>query len=83
MKTLELPLKEPFIPTPGQPPVTEFTIGWAKPLAGALGGSLDYRITDRLSLRLLQPDLVVVSLGDLNLRRLRISAGIVFTFDGF
>ena len=31
----------------------------------------------------LQPDLVVVSLGGLNLKRLRISTGVVFTFGGF
>ena len=84
--TLNLPLKEPFRPGPPtdpQPLVTQFTIGRAKPLAGALGGSLDYRITDRLSVRLLLPDLVVVSLGGLNLKRLRISTGVVFTFAGF
>lgn len=71
---LKLPLTDP------QPLFTEFTIGRAKPLAGALGVTLDYRITDRLSVRLLQPDLIVVSLGSLNLKRLRISTGIVFTF---
>jgi hypothetical protein len=81
--TLKLPLKEPFTPGPDQPLVTEFTIGPAKPLAGALGASLDYRISDRLSVRLFQSDLIVVSLGGLNLKRLRISTGVVFTFDGF
>lgn len=82
VNTLTLPLKEPFEAGPGVPPalITEFTIGRAKPLAGAVGFSLDYRVTDHLSIRLLQSDLVVVSLGDLNLRRPRASTGIVFTF---
>ncbi|HWQ53280.1 MAG TPA: hypothetical protein VN442_06320 [Bryobacteraceae bacterium] len=79
---LTLPLKEPFAPGPPDPRplVTQFTLGRAKPLAGAVGFSFDYRVTDHLSIRLLQSDLVVVSLGDLNLRRPRVSTGIVFTF---
>ncbi len=81
--TLELPLKEPFTATAGEPPVTGFTMGCEKPLAGALGGNLDYRITNRLSLRLFQADLLVVSPGASNVKRLRVSSGVLFTFDAF
>ncbi len=82
ISNLRLPLKEPFVPAPGDAPITEFNIGKAKPVTGALGGSLDYRLSERISLRLLQAEMVVVSLGALNRRRLRLSTGVVFTFGG-
>jgi hypothetical protein len=83
--TLVLPLQEPFQPPPDllgntPPPVTEFRLGWEKPVTGAFGGSIDYRISDRLSYRILQPDLVVTHLGGLNWKNLRLSTGVVFTF---
>lgn len=79
---LTLPLKEPFVPGPPDPRplVAEFSVGPSKSFAGAVGGSLDYRLTDHVSLRLIQPELLVVSLGSTNLQRMRISAGVVFTF---
>ncbi len=81
--TLVLPLKEPFRPPGGeQPLVTEFRIGESKPLAAALGGSVDYRITDSLSWRLIQPDFVVTELGSHNVKALRVSTGLVFTLGG-
>lgn len=84
--TLLLPLQEPFQPPPitgiPQPTVTEFRLGGEKPITGALGGSLDYRISDRLYYRI-QPELVVVHLGSTNDMSLRVSTGIVFRFGGF
>jgi hypothetical protein len=82
--TLVLPLRVPFQPPPDllgnvQPPITEFRLGGEKPVTGAFGGSVDYRISDRLLYRILQPDLVVTHLGGLNWKHLRLSTGIVFT----
>ncbi len=61
VETLVLPLREPFQPPPDllgnpQPLITEFRLGGEKPLVGAIGGSLDYRISDRVYYRVLQPD---------------------------
>ncbi len=86
VETLILPLREPFQPPPDllgnpQPVVTEFRIGGGKPLTGALGGSVDFRISDRLYYRILQPEFVVINLGGVvNRLNLRVSTGIVFTF---
>jgi hypothetical protein len=82
--TLVLPLLEPFVPPPdllgnAQPPITEFRVGGGKPVTGAFGGSVDYRISERLSYRILQPDLVVTHLGGVvNRMNFRVSTGIVF-----
>jgi hypothetical protein len=84
--TLVLPLREPFQPGPDssggvQPPVTAFRMGGEKPVTGAFGGSVDYRISDRLAYRILQPDLVVTHLGGVvNRMNFRVSTGIVFRF---
>lgn len=86
--TLELPLREPFQPPPDllgnpQPPITEFRLGWEKPLTGAVGGSIDYRISEGLYYRILQPELAVAHLGGVvNRMNLRVSTGIVFRFGG-
>jgi hypothetical protein len=83
--TLILPLPEPIQQPPDllgnpQPPITEFRSGDEKPISSALGGSLDYRISDRLYYRI-QPELVVVDLGGVtNRKSLRLSTGIVFRF---
>lgn len=86
---LVLPLREPFLPPPDllgnvPPPVTEFRLGVEKPLTGAIGGSVEYRITDRLSYRILQPELVVTHLGGtVNRTNFRISTGMAVRFGGF
>jgi hypothetical protein len=85
--TLVLPLREPLVlpPPPGvpaPPPLTEYTIGASKPVTGVLGGSIDYRITDAISYRIVQPELVVTSLGSTNERNFRVSTGIVLKFGG-
>jgi hypothetical protein len=64
------------------PPPAAITLGPSKPLAGALGGSLDYRLSARISLRLIQPDLIVASLGSQNLKSIRLSAGVVLDLGG-
>lgn len=84
--TLVLPLREPFVQPPpltgeALPPLMEFTFGNEKPVTGALGGSLDYRLSDRLAWRVVQPELVVIGLGGTASRKCaRISTGLVFTF---
>lgn len=85
--TLVLPLPAPIQQPPDllgnpQPPITAFHSGDEKPVTGALGGSLDYRISERLYYRI-QPELVVVHLGSTNDKSLRLSTGIVFTFGRF
>jgi hypothetical protein len=84
--TLVLPLQQPFQPPPDllgnpQPLVTEFRLGGEKPVAGAFGGSLDYRISEHLYYRV-QPELLVLHLGGTNDTNLRLSTGIVFKFGG-
>jgi hypothetical protein len=86
IETLVLPLPAP-IPQPDlngnpQPPLTEFRFGGEKPVAGALGGSLDYRISERFSWRV-QPELVVLHLGSTSFKSLRLSTGIVFRLGGW
>jgi hypothetical protein len=83
--TLVLPLREPYQPPPPlvgppQPPLTEVQLGWEKTVTGGLGGSVDYRISDHLRYRIVQPELIVLGLGSSNRSRLRVSTGIVFTF---
>jgi hypothetical protein len=75
---LVLPLREP-LQLPKGPVVTEFRLGRSKPVTGVVGGSLDYRITERLSWRFIQLDLVVTHLGGENVKQLRVSTGVVFT----
>jgi hypothetical protein len=62
-----------------QATITEFRLGGEKPITGAFGGSLDYRISDRFYYRI-QPELIVVHLGGTNDMNLRLSTGIAFTF---
>jgi hypothetical protein len=86
--TLVLPLREPFQPPPPligppQPPVTKFQVGWEKPFTGAIGGSVDYRISEHVRYRIVQPELIVLGLGSSNRSRLRVSTVIVFTFGSF
>jgi hypothetical protein len=76
---LVLILRDPYQPPPS-PADVEFRYGPEKPVAGASGGSLDYRISPRWRYRILQPELVVISLGSTNCRSLRASTGIVFTW---
>jgi hypothetical protein len=76
---LVLPLREPFQPPGESGLVTEFRLGDSKPLTGVLGGSLDYRISERISWRLFQPDLVVTNIEGRSTYHFRVSTGIVFT----
>jgi len=86
--TAVLPLREPvqwptdlFGPLP---PLTELTFPSASKFAASFGGSLDYRITDRLSFRIIQPELLLIRSGGRgsepwNQSNLKLSSGIVFT----
>lgn len=83
--TLVLKYREPFqLPGSSAPPITEKTFPSASALAASFGGSLDYRITDRLSYRIIQPELFLTRLAieaapSGNQYNLRLSTGIVFT----
>jgi len=86
---LVLRLREPLQQPPDLlgnplPPVTELSVGAGKPLAAAAGGSIDYRISERWSCRVVQPELVVIHVGGAASRlNLRISTGLVFRFGWF
>jgi hypothetical protein len=87
--TLVLPLREPIQRPPDlfgnpTPPITERTIPSATTFAASFGGSVDYRITDRLSYRIVQPELLLTRSGSMgtnnwNQYNLRLSTGVVFT----
>lgn len=67
-----------------QPPITERTFASASTFAASFGGSVDYRITDRLSYRIVQPELLLTRSGGIgtanwNQYNFRLSSGIVFT----
>lgn len=87
--SLILPLRTPIQVPPdlsgtSRPPVTELTFPSADALTGLIGGSVDYRITQRLSYRIIQPELLVTRSGGrgtehYNQSNFRLSTGIVFT----
>ena len=75
--------------TNGLPPsVSRFTFSSANSnFAASFGGSVDYRITDRLSYRIIQPELLLTRSGSMatnnwNQHNFRLSTGIVFTSGG-
>jgi len=81
--TLVLPLREP-IQRPRGSPITERTFPSASTFAAAFGGSLDYRITDRLSYRIVQSEILLTRMGSTasenwNQYNFRLSTGVVFT----
>ena len=80
---LVLPLREP-IQRPTGSPITERTFPSASMFAAAFGGSLDYRITNRLSYRIVQPEILLTRMGSAasenwNQYTFRLSTAVVFT----
>lgn len=69
-----------------QPSITQFTVGSKIAFAASFGGSLDYRITDRLSYRIVQPDILLTRYGvaaggeHTTNADVRVSTGIVYRF---
>ena len=89
--TLVLPLNRPIERPPDifgnpQPSITQFTVGSRNAFAASFGASLDYRITDRLSYRIVQPEILLtrygVAAGDEYSTHadVRVSTGILFRF---
>ena len=80
--TLVLPLVEPIQSV--APPTTQFSFPSATTFAAALGGSVDFRITDRLSYRIVQPELLYTRPGspvmgnNWSQYNFRLSTGLVF-----
>jgi hypothetical protein len=87
--TLVLTYREPIQRPPDLfgnplPPITERTFPSASTFAASFGGSVDYRITDRLSYRIVQPELLLtrsgsIDTGNWNQYNFRLSTGVVFT----
>jgi hypothetical protein len=75
------PLTIPY-EVPGFPPIRQFAVAPSNWVAGAIGGSLDYRLNDRLSFRLVQPDWMITASPQYSNTQfhnnLRISTGLVF-----
>ena len=66
------------------PPLTQRSSPKARTFAASFGGSVDYRITDRLSYRIVQPELFLTRSGSMftdnwNQYNFRLSTGLVFT----
>src|SRR5207244_9253731 len=66
------------------PQITRFRFPSANnTFAASFGGSVDYRITDRLSYRIVQPELLLTRSGSMgenwNQYNFRLSTGVVFT----
>jgi hypothetical protein len=83
MNTLVLPLRAPiqlpFGPNGETVTFSHRTVAGGNAFTGSLGASLDYRITERLSYRIVQPELLVVNFVGATPIHLQISSGIVFT----
>jgi hypothetical protein len=82
--SLVLSLREPIQRPAGSPPITQRSFPSASTFAASFGGSVDYRITDRLSCRIVQPELFLTrsgSMGTENWKQynFRLSTGLVFT----
>lgn len=82
---LVAPLPQPIESTPpltGGPgaPVTHLTFSGGNGLAASFGGSVDYRINDRLSYRIVQPEFLLTRCGGSAQPGIRVSTGIVFAF---
>jgi hypothetical protein len=90
--TLVLTYREPIQRPPDLfgnplPPITERTFPSASTFAASFGGSVDYRITDWLSYRIVQPELLLnrsgsIDTGNWNQYNFRLSTGVVFTSGG-
>jgi hypothetical protein len=83
--TLVAPLALPIESTPpliGNPvaPITQLSFSGGNGFAASFGGSIEYRITDRLAYRLIQPELLLTRFGGSTQADVRISTGIVFRF---
>jgi hypothetical protein len=83
MNTLVLPLRMPIqLPFgPNGEPITfsRRTVAGGSAFTGALAASLDYRITDRLSYRIFQPELLLVNFVGATPVHFQISSRIIFT----
>src|SRR5438552_2799321 len=77
--TLLLPLREAIQRPVGSPPITQRSFPSASTFAASFGGSVDYRITDRLSFRIVQPELSLTRIDTGNQYNFRLSTGLVFT----
>lgn len=76
---LTVPIQLPFGPNGEPVTFSRRTIAGGTGFAGSLGGGLDNRISDHLSYRIVQPELLVVNFIGLTSINMRISTGIVFT----
>src|SRR6266850_4070514 len=74
---LVLPLREPIQRPAGSPPITQRSFPSASMFAASFGGSVDYRITDRLSYRIVQPELLLTRIDTGNQYNFRLSTGLV------
>jgi hypothetical protein len=83
--TLVAPLSQPSESTPPlvgnpSPAITQLTVSGGNGFAASFGGSVDYRINDRLSYRLVQAELLLTRFGGSAQPDLRVATGLVFTF---
>jgi hypothetical protein len=76
---LTVPVQLPLGPNGESVTFSRRTISGGVAFAGSLGADLDYRITDRFSFRILQPELLLVNFVGATPVHARISTGIVFT----
>lgn len=60
--------------------VEHLTFPSANAFAAAFGGSIDYRISDRFSYRIMQPELLLTRFSRSTQPDVRVSTGIMFTF---
>ncbi|HEY3454116.1 MAG TPA: hypothetical protein VGK64_05890 [Bryobacteraceae bacterium] len=79
---LVLQLREPIRTRSGS--ITQFSFPSSSTFAASFGGSIDYRITDRLSYRIVQPELLLTRsgtafTGNWSQYNFRLSTGLVFT----
>jgi hypothetical protein len=79
-----IPLREPIQVRASLPPITQFSFPSTSTFTASFGGSVDYRITDRLSYRIIQPELLLTRsgsdrTGNWNQYNFRLSTGVVFT----
>jgi hypothetical protein len=81
---LLLTLREPIQEPPGFPSITDRAFPSASTFVASFGGSVDYRITDRLSYRIVQPELLLTRFvsnfsGNWSQYDFRLSTGVVLT----
>jgi hypothetical protein len=83
--TLVAPLSQPIESTPpliGNPatPITQLTVSGGNGFAASFGGSIDYRINDRLAYRFVQPEPLLTRFAGSTQPDFRVATGLVFTF---